>query len=778
MEIKKIGILGAGVMGSQLACLFANASIPSYLFDLTKEVADRGFKKAIELKPSPITHQKRTSFIKTFGIDEDLDKISECDWVLEAVVEKKDIKLNLYEKILPHLKEESILTSNTSGILLKELSKEMDGKLKERFFITHFFNPPRYLPLCEIIQGEAEEKLVEFLVNFLKIELGKGIVFAKDTPNFIANRIGLHSMLKTIELTLKYGFKVEEVDLLTGKIFGRARSGTFRTADIVGIDTIYNVSINSYNSLLEDEERETFKPPKIIEELIKNNLLGQKTKGGFYKKEGKDILSLNLTNFQYEKQKKTYFDGVGAGKRIIDTRKRIEFLISSPDKGGKFCKELLFSNLYYAAKRVPEIADRVYEVDNAMRWGFGWEVGPFEIWDSLGVEKISREMESEGKPIPFIVEELLKKGNESFYSFSKEGKAYFEISKGDYETIPLIKGAIYLEKEKGKGKIILKNWNSYLIDLEDGVGLFCIKSHLQPEFNPIDLSILDLLEESLIFIKEKKFKGLIITSEGENFSAGANLNLVLELVKEKNFDLLGFVSKKFQDLTQTIKYSPFPIVGAPHGLALGAGFEMVAPCAKRVLFSETYCGAVELGVGLIPGAGGTLRILENFIDKMKPLRPGPFLPVQKTFETIGFAKVSFSAEEGFDLGYFKEGDLIIFSRDLQIAKAKEEVLKLSENYNPPEKYEDLILPGLGGYLAFEATIENFKKAGKITEYDSFLAKKLAHVLCGGEKADGINPLEEQYILDLERETFLSLAGEPKSQERMAYMLKEGKPLRN
>ncbi len=270
----------------------------------------------------------------------------------------------------------------------------------------------------------------------------------------------------------------------------------------------------------------------------------------------------------------------------------------------------------------------------------------------------------------------------------------------------------------------------------------------------------------------------IITSEGENFSAGANLNLVLELVKEKNFELLGFVSKKFQDLTQRIKYSPFPIIGAPHGLTLGGGFEMVAPCAKRVLFSETYCGAVELGVGLIPGAGGTLRILENFIDKMKPLKPGPFPPVQKTFETIGFAKVSMSAEEGFDLGYFKDGDLIIFSRDLQIAKAKEEVLKLSENYNPPEKYEDLILPGLGGYLAFESTIENFKKAGKITEYDSFLAKKLAYVLCGGEKADGINPLEEQYILDLERETFLSLAGEPKSQERMAYMLKEGKPLRN
>ncbi len=778
MEIKKIGVLGAGVMGSQLSALFANASIPSYLFDLNKEIADQGLKKAIDLKPNPFFHQKRIKYIQTFGIDKDLEKISECDWVVEAVVEKKDIKLNLYEKILPHLKKEAILTSNTSGILLKNLSENFPEDLKKRFFITHFFNPPRYLPLCEIIKGEAKDKLVNNLVEFLQIKLGKGIVFAKDTPNFIANRIGLYSILKTIELTKKYNFKIEEADALTGKLIGRAKSATYRTADIVGLDTLYNVSVNSYNFLIEDEERELFKPPEFLKVLIDKGLIGQKAKGGFYKKEGKEILSLNLENLEYEKQIKPYMEAVGIGKRIIDPLKRLEAIISCPDSSGKFLKELLISTLVYSAKRIPEIANEVYEVDNAMKWGFGWEIGPFQIIEGLGIEKFSNILEEEGIKKPPLIEKMLKEGKEKFYEIRDGKRKFLKVENLQLQDMPRIKGAIYLDEEKLKGKIIFKNWNSYLLDLDDGIFLFSLKSHLQPELNPIDLSILDLLEESLNYLEENKAKGLIISSDGENFSAGANLNLVLELAKAKNFQLLGYVSKKFQDLSQKIKYSPFPVIGAPKGLTLGGGFEMVAPCVKRVLFSECYCGAVELGVGLIPGAGGTLRVLENFIDLMWDLKPGPFPPVQKAFETIGFAKVSMSAEEGFDLGYFRKGDLIFLSRDLQIAKAKEEALKLSQNYSPPEVYDRLILPGIGGFLAFKSTIENFKKAGKISEYDEFLATKLAYVLCGGEKANGIFPVEEQYILDLERETFLSLAGEEKSQARMEYMLKEGKPLRN
>lgn len=778
MKIKRIGVLGAGVMGSQLSALFANAGIFSYLFDLNREISEQGLKRAVDLKPSPFFHPKRIKFIEICGIDKDLDKISECDWVVEAVVEKKDIKLNLYEKILPYLKKDAVLTSNTSGILLKDLSENFPVELRKRFFITHFFNPPRYLQLCEIIKGDAEEPAVMELVEFLQVELGKGIVFAKDTPNFIANRIGLYSILKTIELTLKYGFKIEEVDALTGKLIGRAKSATYRTADIVGLDTLYNVSENSYNLLKEDEERELFKPPEFLKIMLEKGLMGQKTKAGFYKKEGKDILSLNLNNLEYEKQAKPFLDAIGAGKRIIDPVKRIETIISCPDKSGRFLKELLLSTLSYSARRVPEIADCVYEVDNAMKWGFGWEIGPFQIIEGIGFEKISMLMEEENIKVPPLIERVLSEGKKKFYEIKNGKRVYLDIRDFQMKEMPKIRGAIYLDEEKSKGKTVFKNWNSYLLDLEDGVYLFSLKSHLQPELNPIDLSILDLLEDSLNYLKEIKAKGLIISSDGDNFSAGANLNLVLELAKAKNFALLCYVSKKFQDLSQKIKYSPFPVIGAPKGLTLGGGFEMIAPCIKRVLLSETYCGAVELGVGLIPGAGGTLRVLENFIDAMEKLRPGPFPPVQKAFETIAFAKVSMAAEEGFDLGYFRKGDLIVLSRDLQITKAKEEVLNLSKDYKAPESYGKLILPGKGGFLAFKATIENFKKAGKISEYDQFLATKLAYVLCGGEKANGIEPVEEQYMLDLERETFLSLAGEEKSQERMAYMLKEGKPLRN
>lgn len=778
MEIKKIAVLGAGVMGSQLSALFANAGIFSYLFDLNKEISEQGLKRAVDLKPSPFFHPKRIKFIETCGIDKDLGKISECDWVVEAVVEKKEIKLSLYERILPYLKKDAVLTSNTSGILLKDLSENFPVELRKRFFITHFFNPPRYLQLCEIIKGDAEDPAVRELVEFLQVELGKGIVYAKDTPNFIANRIGLFSILKTVELTLKYGFKIEEVDALTGKLIGRAKSATFRTADIVGLDTLYNVSENSYNLLKEDEERELFKPPEFLKIMLEKGLMGQKTKAGFYKKEGKDILSLNLNNLEYEKQVKPFLDAIGAGKRIIDPVKRIETIISCPDKSGKFLKELILSTLSYSARRVPEIADCIYEVDNAMKWGFGWEIGPFQIMEGIGLEKLSLLMREENIKVPPLIERVLSEGKKKFYEIKNGKRVYLDIKDFQMKEMPGIKGAIYLDEEKSKGKTVFKNWNSYLLDLDDGVYLFSLKSHLQPELNPIDLSILELLEDSLNYLMEKKARGLVISSDGENFSAGANLNLVLELAKAKNFALLGYVSKKFQDITQKIKYSPFPVIGAPKGLTLGGGFEMIAPCARRVLLSETYCGAVELGVGLIPGAGGTLRVLENFIDAMEKLRPGPFPPVQKAFETIAFARVSMSAEEGFELGYFRKGDLIVLSRDLHISKAKEEVINLSKDFKAPEKYEKLVLPGMGGFLAFKSTIENFKKAGKISDYDQFLATKLAYVLCGGEKANGIEAVEEQYMLDLERETFLSLAGEEKSQERMAYMLKEGKPLRN
>ena len=779
MAIQKVAVLGAGVMGAQLAAHLANASIPSHLFDLTAEIASAGLKRAREIKPAAFYHARRAKLIQPEGLDTGLEKIRECDWILEAVTEKLDLKRGLYEKILPHVKPGAIITSNTSGISLRVLADSLPAEVRRRFFITHFFNPPRYLQLCEVVAlPEGDGTALAELCDFIETVLGKGVVRAKDTPNFIANRIGVFGMMLALDLTKKFRFTVEDADAITGRPLGRPKSATYRTADLVGLDTLYFVAKNSYDILREDEARDLFKPPPVLESLIQRGSLGQKSGSGFYKKEGGEILSLDLETLEYRKQGKARFDGIKAARRYVNLKKKIHALVYSPDAAGEFAWELTASTLLYAARRIPEISDCIVDVDNAMKWGFGWDLGPFELWDAIGFEKSLLRMEAEGRAIPESVKALADKGLPSFYAREDGKKTFADFAAHAYKALPQKPGVLLLEDRHAQGAEILRNWNASLVDLGDGVACLQFHSVLQAELHPIDAAVLDMLGQSLAFVERHKFAGLVIGHQGTNFCAGANLDLILGLAKAKRFDTLGWVSKTFQDLGQKIKYAPFPIVAAPRGLTLGGGFEMSAPTARIVALAETYCGAVEVGVGLIPGAGGNLRVLENFQTVLPPEKSGPFPAVQKAFETIAFGKVSTSAEEAVDLGYFRKTDVIVLSPERHLAAAKAAVLKLASIYAPPEPPKNLVLPGEGGYCAALSTIEGFLKLGKISEHDALIARKLARVLTGGEKANGVTPVDEQYVLDLEREAFLSLAGEPKSQERMAYMLKAGKSLRN
>ena len=655
----------------------------------------------------------------------------------------------------------------------------MPEDLRRRFLITHFFNPPRYMRLVELVPGpETRSEVVGSLGTLIGETLGKGIVLARDTPNFIANRIGIFGMMLALRLTRQMRFSIEQVDALTGTVMGRPKSATYRTADLVGLDTLAAVARTAWEKLPEDESHEIFEEPAVLTTLLENEWLGQKSGRGFYRKEGKQIFALDFDSLEYRPKTKPRMDGIGVARRFTDVRRKLHALVHNPDPAGVFAWELTIGALAYAANRVGEIAGSIVEIDRAMRWGFGWELGPFEVWDAIGVEKSLRRMESEAKPVPELARALLSSGRQSFYGRRTDGcKTFFDLAVGDAKPLVVEPGVIVLADEKARGNEILRNWSASLVDMGDGVACLEFHSALQAELNPVDGAVLDLLAQSLAVVLEKGFKGLVISHQGTHFCAGANLALILELAKSKRFGLLEQVSATFQQLTQQVKYAPFPVVAAPFSLALGGGFEMIAPCRQVVALADLYCGSVEVGVGLIPGAGGTLRVLSNMLERHPAKRCGPTVAVQKAFETVAFAKVSGSAHEAIGLGYLRDENQIVLSRDHQIALAKEIVLQLAEGYQPPEPVA-LQLPGRGAKLAIEAAVQGFRKAGKISDHDALIGKALAHVLTGGSRADGIHPVEEQYVLDLEREVFVSLAGEPKSHERMAHMLKTGKPLRN
>ena len=777
-KIEKVAVLGAGTMGSQIAGHLANAGIPSMLFDIKQELAENGLKKLTELKPAPLFNPKDIDMIEPCNYEDHVQKIKEADWIMEAVAEKLEIKHKVYKNIIEHIKEDAILSSNTSGIPLDDLVSVLPENLRSRFLITHFFNPPRYMRLLELVQGPSTcKKIYEQMEAFGEGILGKGIVHAKDTPNFIGNRIGVHGGNNAIKLAKKMNLTVEEVDKLTGTIVGRPKSGIFRTTDIVGIDVHAHVSGTSYDNLPNDEARDMLKAPSILNKLIDSGRLGQKTKAGFYKKTDQGILSINLENGEYGPMKKVRFDGYRLAKDHQNTSERIKALYYSDDKAGKYFMEITSDSLIYSANRIPEISDDLVNIDNAMKWGYGWELGPFETWDSIGVRTSIEKMKAIGKDIPSWVEDMLKMGRENFYSL-KNGVCYYWCPiKKQSTPVKQRPRTINLSIHKSRNTILKRDLSASVIDLGDDVLNVEFHSVLQKDLNPIDSSYIEMINFAIDMAEKEKYGSIVLGHQGKNFCAGANLNLLLELSKNNLWDELDMAIKLTQDLTQRIRFSKIPIIAVPFQLVLGGGVELVQPAAHRVAAAESYMGYVEVGVGLIPGAGGNLRMILGALDKDAG-RIGAFQKIKSAFETIGFAKVATSASQAKHLGYLEDSDTIIMNSDQLLFEAKSKAIELMENYTPPQYRKDLKLPGSGGRTAMAMALKGFKVQGKISDHDVKIGEKLAYVLTGGNKAGLTKTVDEQYILDIERDAFISLAGEKLTQDRIKYMLKNGKPLRN
>ena len=778
-NFEKVAVLGAGVMGAQIAGHLANAGIPSYLFDINDELAENGVSSLTSLKPAPLYKPKNAELVTSCTYDNDIEKIAEVDWVLEAVVERLDIKEQVYNNLLPHLKDTAILTSNTSGIPLTDLTSSLPDDVKQRFMITHFFNPPRYMQLLELVRGEqTSDETYNTLVEFGESVLGKGIVHAKDTPNFIGNRIGVYGMMTTMNLAIKQGLTIEEVDKLTGPISGRPKSATFRTADVVGLDTMRHVSKTTYEKALDDEERDMFIIPDILNQLIDSGRLGQKTKAGFYKKnEDRSIHSVDFKTGEYTPQEKVRFDCFRIAKDRQKLPDKLKALCYGDDRGSKYFWEITAKTLIYSANRIPEISDDIVNIDNAMKWGFGWEMGPFESWDAIGVQKSVERMKTEGKKVPSWVLDMLESGRDTFYTTENGEQTYWCPIEKHPVTIKSNPKVINLAIYKTGNKTLKRDLSASVNDLGDGILNVEFHSILQPTLNPIDGSYIEMINFALDLIETGDYKSMVLGHQGANFCAGANLNLILELCQNNMWDELDLAIKTLQDTTQRIRFSEGPVVAAPFQLALGGGVEIVQPAAHRVVAAETYMGLVEVGVGLIPGGGGNLRMILNAMDGGTG-RMGAFQKIQKTFETVGFAKVATSADEAKHLGYLKKDDTVVLNRDYLIQTAKDKAIELTEGYQPPTYRDDLKLPGTGGRTAMSMALKGFKMQGKISEHDMFIGEKLAYVMTGGDEAGLTKTVDEQYILDIEREAFISLGGEKLTQDRISYMLKKGKPLRN
>ena len=802
MRIERAAVLGAGTMGAQIAAHLANAGVPTLLLDipprdLTPEeqkkgltlespqvrgrIARGGLEAAVKAKPAAFFVPELASLVTPGNFDDDLAKIKDCDLIVEAVVENLDIKRSLFERVEQHRRPGSIVASNTSGIPIHLLAEGRSDDFKQHFLGVHFFNPPRYLHLVEIIRTEWTKPEVScFLYGFLDQRLGKGVVPAKDRPNFIANRIGTFGALHTIKTMLDDGYSIEEVDKMTGPAVGRPKSATFRTFDIVGLDVFTHVIKNLFEALPEDEEREMFVVPEVLAKMVQSGLLGNKTKAGFYKKqkgEGdkREIWALDTATLDYRPLEKVKLPSLDMAKNIEGLPERIKTLTWGKDRAGAFLWKTLSRTLAYAARRIPEIADNVVEVDRAMRWGFGWELGPFEVWDALGVEKSVARMKEEGMNVPANVEQMLASGATSFYKNDNGQQSYFDFASGKYVPLSDPPGVLILKSVKDRTGVIKKNSGAALIDIGDGVA--CLEFH--SKMNAIGGDTLQMLKFALAEV-DKNFVGLVVGNQGANFCVGANIMLMLMEAQEENWEELDMMTRAFQASTMSLRYSPKPVVVAPFQMVFGGGCEMVLHGDRVRAAAETYIGLVEVGVGIIPAGGGTKEMLLRTMDLIPKgaddADPFPF--VKRAFETIALAKVATSAEEARSLGYLSTDDTISMNADRLIADAKKEVLALAASgYVEPQQRTDILALGEPALATLKLGIHQMKRAGYISDHDAEIGTRLAKILTGGD-LNHPTRVSEQYLLDLEREAFLSLAGMRKTQERLAHMLKTGKPLRN
>ena len=788
-SIKKIAVLGSGVMGSRIACHFAGIGVQVLLLDMVPKGAEESTKPnernklvndalaaAIKSSPSPVFTKDVVKRITTGNFDDDLKDIASVDWIIEVVIERLDIKHLIYEKVEKFRKLGTLVTSNTSGIPIHLLSQGRSEDFKKNFCGSHFFNPPRYLRLLEIIPTpDTDPEVIDFLIHYGDLYLGKTTVLCKDTPAFIANRIGVFSIMSIFHIMDILDLGIDDIEALTGPIIGRPKSATFRTADVVGIDTLVKVAKGVADNCPDDEAKAIFAIPTWLETVLANNWLGDKTGQGFFKKNksaaGKEILTLDLKTMEYQPRVKPKFATLEAVKPIENFQQRIKIACAGTDKAGEFYRQFHYSLFSYISYRIPEISDEVYRVDDAMMAGFGWEIGAFETWDVLGVAKTMEAMKTNGIKVANWVDDMLASGATSFYKIQNGKRLYYDVATKTYLPIP--GGEAFIILKNNNDKLVWKNSACNLYDIgNDVIGL-----EWNTKMNSIGGEVLEGIQRS-ITIAEDKYKGLVIANDGANFSAGANVGMIFMYAIEQEYDELDVAIRQFQNTMMRVRYSSIPVVTAPHGLSLGGGCEINLHADKVCAAAETYIGLVELGVGLIPGGGGTKEFVLRASDELHEDEPETNT-LKKRFFDIATAKVATSAHEAFDMGILRKGhDEVVMNINRRIAEAKRSVLELyQEGYVAPTQRSDIKVLGRLGLGAFMAGINGMKRGGYATEHDALIARKLAYVMCGGDLSE-MTLVTEQYLLDLEREAFLSLCGEKKTLERIQSVLKSGKPVRN
>ena len=792
-RIQSVAVLGSGVMGSRIACHFANIGCKVQLLDIVtpglnetdaanktkrNQLVNNSLQAAVKQNPSPVYNKQVLSHITTGNFEDDLQSIATADWIIEVVIERLDIKQQLMEKVDAIRKPGTLITSNTSGIPIHQIAEGRSEDFRKHFCGTHFFNPPRYLRLLEIIPTpETDQNVIDFLLDYGDRFLGKQTVLCKDTPAFIANRIGVFSIMTVLQVMDQLQMTVDEVDALTGPVSGRPKSATFRTTDVVGLDTMVKVANNTYEACPDDEARENFRIPAYINTMMENKWLGDKSGQGFFKKvkgdDGKSqILTLDLKTMEYGTQSKPKFATVGEAKQVDDLKQRLVILHNGKDKAGDFYRAITYRVNQYVSNRIPEISDELFRIDDAMRAGFGWELGPFETWDVLGVQQTIEAMKASGFAPAAWVDEMLSAGHTSFYKSENGKRLYYDIPTKTYKEVPGTDAFIILDNYRAQ-KPVFQNAGATLHDIGDGI----LNLEFHTKMNVIGAEIIEAVNKS-IAIAEQNHRGLVIGNDAANFSAGANIAMMLMLAIEQEFDELDMAIRMFQQMTTRVRFSSIPVVVAPHGLTLGGGCEMTLHADVAVAAAETYIGLVEVGAGLIPAGGGTKELALRASDKY--FKGDIELPtLQEMTLNIAMAKVATSAREAFDLGLLRKGiDKEVINLNRVISTAKAAAIELAEDgYTEPQPRTDVRVLGRTALGSFYTFIASMRMAGYISEYDELIAKKVAYVICGGDLSQPTN-VSEQYLLDLEREAFLSLLGERKTLERMQHILKTGKPLRN
>ena len=795
-EFKKIGIVGAGTMGSQLAAMFAGAGCAVELLNASVgklktegERAARGeavIRGIVKSRPAALYSRGDVGRIRTGNIEDDLDRLGSCDWVIESIVERLDAKRNLLDLIQDYLGPETLLSSNTSSLSLSALTEGRPEDIRRRFFITHFFNPPRYLKLVELVaNGEVDERSVSVLSRFLSRSLGKGVVRANDTPAFIANRIGIFYTMDNFHLAAERGWPLEAVDAVLGRPTGRPRSGVFRTMDMVGLDVVAQVAGTVFKGCSHDEAVGRFRIPQYLQHMLVNGWVGQKAGQGFFTKcrETGRIRVIDPANLEYRPRINFHTQSIVDAGNARSSAERIRATVMATDQAGEIAWPAISRTLVYAASRVPEITSEIADVDKALRWGFNWELGPFETWDALGVRRVADRLDAEGRAVPEMVRRMLSAGHGSFYEWHEGRGRVFDI--GGARMLPLVErrplSVVNSREERG---VVMGNESASLVDL--GNGIFACEFHSKA--NAIDESTLGMIDRSIEFV-EREGLGLLIANEGEIFSAGANLKTILAAIESKDWRYIDALVRKFQATSMRIRFSSKPVVAVPFGKTLGGGCEFCMAATGRTAHVETYMGFVEMAVGLVPAGGGCLNLLLALEGKEREergsvTRPygapddgGPHPKERAAFELIATARTTTSAIEAAELGFLNGDDRVVFDRDLLIERAKRHVAKLVDGYEPPVVREDIMMSGRGGEASLINAIRSYRALGLATEHDALVASRLARVLTDGS-APCVHEVCETRVLELEREAFMSLAGEDGTRERIRHMLRTGKPLRN